>query len=504
LIARASRFAGRFNTFALRCLLTVVAIAATTWFGLSTGRGPGLVPAIWWSNAVLLAIALMERRDRRWSILAAGYCGNVVGHLLIHDPLSQVLLLSLCDTGEAALALLAVSWKQPTSTELAGRRRGSEQLGLDLAERGRLLRFVVFAVLAAPLLAASTAAAILHALVGADFVTALHWFPPSALGMAIVAPVLLALARPETKELFAPHRFAKTLTWLGLLAITTTLIFASAGYPWLFLIFPPLMLLVVELGVGGGALGVSVVAAVGSLYTVAGHGVLGAKAGASLEHRILILQLLLATAVLSVDIVGLVLGDLKRSVHSAERARIELRDAISTLEEVARVDVTTRVANRRRFDEALQQRWEQAIRDHSTLSLLLFDVDRFKSYNDLYGHVAGDNCLRSIAELTTAALRRPTDLLARYGGEEFAIILPATAPEAAFELAETLCRSVRRAYIPHEGAPDNQLTISVGCVSATPQPGLTAIMLIEAADRALYHAKNEGRDRVAVGSVTPA
>lgn len=491
--ARFSSVAGRDTLFPVRWLLTVAIIAVTTWFGLFTGRGPGSVPAIWWSNAILLAIALTARPNRRGALLIAGYCGNVLGHLLTRAPVTDAFLLSICDTGEATFALLAVQWQRPFRPD-RGLVRALAERGLDLSDRSRLLRFVVFAVLLGPLLAALLAAGILHVLFGTGLSTLLVWYPASALGMAVVAPVLLGLARPETRELFAAQRISKTLAWLLLLALTTALIFSTRQFLWLFVLFPPLMLLVVELGVGGGALGVSVVAAIGSLYTIAGRGVLASER--SLEHRILILQILLATAVLSVDIVGLVLGDLKRSIASTDMARQELRDAVSTLEEVARVDVTTRVANRRRFDEALTERWSAAERQGTAVSLLLFDIDHFKSYNDIYGHVAGDQCLRQIAEIAATTMRRPTDLIARYGGEEFAVLLSGVASQAAAEMAETLCRNIRHALIPHQGSPEHQLTISVGCITTTPKPGDPAVGLVEAADRALYEAKRQGRNRV--------
>jgi diguanylate cyclase (GGDEF)-like protein len=468
---------------------TVAAVAAMAWIGLMSGRGAGHVPAVWWANSVLLAIVLLNRRSNRWPLLAAGYCGNVIAHLVMHDPISQVLLLSLVDTGETAFAVLAVQWRMPFTTE-----RGLHLRGLDLMDRGRLLRFVLFGVLLGPLLAACCAALILRTLVNAPMLTAFRWFPPSALGMAIVTPLLLGLARRETMDLFAPKRLSKTLIAMGLLAVTTTGIFSRGEFPLLFLLFPPLLLLVVELGVGGGALGLCIVAAIGSIYTVAGHGML---AQASLEQRILMLQMFLATAVLSADVVGLVLGDLKRSALVAERARLQLNDALETLEEVVRIDAVTRIANRRYFDEVLMKEWGRAIRESSTISVVLMDVDHFKSYNDLYGHIAGDECLRRIAEIATSVLHRTGDFFARFGGEEFALVLPHTDAAGAEQVATQIYSAVRAAAIAHETLPGRRLTISLGCAAASPKKDEAASDLLVAADRALYQAKRDGRDRVA-------
>jgi diguanylate cyclase (GGDEF)-like protein len=475
-----------------RWVFTVAVVAAAAWVGLMSGRGAGHVPAVWWANAVLLAIVLLSRRRDRWALIAAGYCGNVLAHVLMGDPASQVVMLSLCDTGEATFAVLAVQWRMEPEVEL--------ERGLDLTDRGRLLRFVVFGVLLGPLLASSAAAVILHALVGADRVTALRWFPPSALGMAIVAPLVLGLARRETLALFAPQRIAKTLMYLGTLAATTLVIFSRGEFPWLFLLFPPLVFLVVELGVGGGALGSCVVAAIGSVYTVAGHGAMARAAGATLEGRILILQLFLATAVLSADVVGIVLGDLKRSVTVEEAAHRRLNDALETLEQVARVDAMTRIANRRRLDEVLEDEWQRASRGGKSLSILLMDVDHFKSYNDLYGHLAGDECLRLVAEVASCVLRRPGDLLARFGGEEFAMVLPGTPEAGAALVAEQVRSAIRQAGIAHGEAPEGILTVSMGCATVVPERGQVASALVEAADRALYQAKRDGRDRVKVAT----
>ena len=490
--------------FAAKFLFTVSVVAVTAWIGLATGRGAGHVPAVWWANAVLLAVVLLSPRRQRWPLIVAGFTGNVVAHLAFHDPVSQVVLLSICDTGEATFAVLAVQWGMTTEPEPLARRRTHEERGVDLTNRGRLLRFVLFGVLLGPLIFASLAGVILHFLVDADMVTALRWFPPSALGMAIVTPLLLGLARQETKALFAPQRIVKTLGYLGLLAITTLGIFSRGQFPLLFLIFPPLMFLVVELGVGGGALGACVVAAIGSIYTVAGHGLLARGQASTLEQRILILQMFLATAVLSVDVVGLVLGDLKRSALVEEAARMSLSDALDTLEGVARVDATTRIANRRRLDEVLEEEWQRAMRQGTTISILLLDVDHFKSYNDHYGHLAGDECLRLVAEVVGGALRRSGDVVARFGGEEFAIVLPNTDADGATERAEQIRLAVRSAAIAHSGTEEGILTVSIGSATAAPQREEPATILLAAADHALYKAKRGGRDRVEFSAIKAA
>ena len=148
----------------------------------------------------------------------------------------------------------------------------------------------------------------------------------------------------------------------------------------------------------------------------------------------------------------------------------KLDEANGELERLSAIDGLTGVANRRRFDEVLRHEWLRAARGGHPLSLLLIDVDQFKQFNDGNGHLAGDECLRDLARLLEATLRRPSDLLARYGGEEFAVILPETGPEGAASVAQSLIDAVREAAIPHgHSTVSSLLSISVGVATAVPE-----------------------------------
>jgi diguanylate cyclase (GGDEF)-like protein len=166
-------------------------------------------------------------------------------------------------------------------------------------------------------------------------------------------------------------------------------------------------------------------------------------------------------------------------------------------------DPLTTIANRRAFDGALAAEWRQALVDRSTLVLLLIDVDCFKPFNDNYGHVVGDRCLRMVAEVLAGGARRAGETIARYGGDEFAILLPRTNPERASALARHLRKSVGQLGLPHaHSTVASHVTISIGlaCISMAQQPDQFAsepTLLVEAADRALYAAKAAGRNRVA-------
>jgi len=177
----------------------------------------------------------------------------------------------------------------------------------------------------------------------------------------------------------------------------------------------------------------------------------------------------------------------------------QLLDTNLVLQRLMNSDGLTGLSNRRHFDEYLELEWRRAMRDQAQLSLLMIDVDFFKTYNDSFGHVEGDEALRKVAAAIREASSRPSDLPARYGGEEFALVLPNTSPGGARLVAEKLRMAVEALKIPHiapaEGA---SLTISIGLSTMTPVQGTDCRQLIMAADKGLYTAKNNGRNQVCI------
>jgi len=185
-----------------------------------------------------------------------------------------------------------------------------------------------------------------------------------------------------------------------------------------------------------------------------------------------------------------------RQIQRLLVAEEELRLAHQDLEHIAKTDSLTGLPNRRCFDATLAQEWSRACRTGNSLALILIDIDWFKQYNDHYGHVLGDECLRQIAELIGKNIKRPADLAARYGGEEFVILLPETELAGAVKIAEEVRLAIEAAKIEHKGSTAGIVTISSGVTSNHQRGVIVAIDLLAKADVFLYHAKKLGRNRV--------
>jgi len=187
--------------------------------------------------------------------------------------------------------------------------------------------------------------------------------------------------------------------------------------------------------------------------------------------------------------------DAFRALRASQEALEEKNLELMRLSEL---DGLTSLANRRLFNNRLDQEWMRAIRNRKPLALAMFDVDWFKSYNDSYGHLQGDDCLKSIAKVLQQAARRPADLAARFGGEEFVLLMPETDLEGVRHVAETVRQGVHDLYLEHRASPGEPfVSVSGGVAARVPVEGQAPEMLVEAADQALYHAKQSGRNRVA-------
>ena len=159
------------------------------------------------------------------------------------------------------------------------------------------------------------------------------------------------------------------------------------------------------------------------------------------------------------------------------------------------------MANRRKFDAVLEEEWSEARRHTQPLSLILIDIDFFKQYNDCYGHVQGDDCLKRVGQALASVASRPRDLLARYGSEEFVLVLPATDEAAAQRVSERCRQAIFKAQVPHAASSVGQLlTVSQGVGTIIPSASDTLMQFIDLVDRRLYRAKQAGRDRSVAGA----
>ncbi len=175
----------------------------------------------------------------------------------------------------------------------------------------------------------------------------------------------------------------------------------------------------------------------------------------------------------------------------------ELARLYQDMKELSLQDGLTGVANRRMFDDILNKEWKRAQRSGLPLSLIMFDIDYFKQYNDYYGHLKGDDCLKQVSSILRKESKRASDLLARYGGEEFVLLLPETSEAQAYEIAMQCISAVQDKQIVHEySLVSDTLTISAGISSIVPFRESEPLALINAADELLYQAKRNGRNRV--------
>jgi diguanylate cyclase (GGDEF)-like protein/PAS domain S-box-containing protein len=578
------------------CFLAV-ALATAVIRSASEGR------LIWIANGVLLAFVLLAAR-RRWpALLAAGCAAQLAASALIGLNWRINLLLSVLNVFEVALAVLLL--------------RGRSTLPPQFTNRNYILRFVTFAIFAAPLAAGSlfSLISILWPLFGPS-ATPFEWMASDCLGIAISAPVCVAILRGDFRN---THTFKRHWGYLLLLAAFTLAAFMQSRVPLVFILYPLLAMVLVRMGMGWAAISTLFVAVTGSWFTLHGTGPFAVTHSIAANEPVILLQVFISSAVLLLFCISVVLerehsivrqlekiaalhalvsensrdaiilADLSghrsyvstagenlgwkpedlltqggvemihpddqqrahaivrelnsgsesamiecrvrkpdgeyiwveaslrlvrdaetgqpsgilnvvRDVSERKQAEKKLQEAYNAVEALAITDALTGLANRRRFDQYLATEWRRSMRDQQPLSLIMLDADKFKVYNDTYGHQRGDNCLKQIAEACMDVVSRPGDLIARFGGEEFVVILPNTESEGALHVANEVCEALRGRRLPHSGNASGIVTISAGCATLIPRFGKHAPDLIEMADKALYKAKFNGRDQVCDGS----
>ncbi len=192
---------------------------------------------------------------------------------------------------------------------------------------------------------------------------------------------------------------------------------------------------------------------------------------------------------------------LKQETDRRKARERELEALTRKLEDLSNLDGLTGVANRRHFDNIYPNEWLRCRRERTHISMLMIDIDFFKLYNDTYGHLQGDTCLKKVATAIKNALRRPADMVARFGGEEFVVMLPCTELDGAKQIADSIRSNVLDLRMEHSTSEVGSLiTVSIGLTSCVPNNNGDPMLLIHAADTALYEAKRQGRDRIVIGS----
>ena len=448
-----------------------------SWMGIVLSRASEGIAAIWFTNGMLFA--LVVRRPRRFWLyyFAVGLAADTLADVLYGDPFRLAIGVSVANSTEVILSsVLLTQWF------------GSP---FNLSKRRPLIGFLLVAVLGATAVASAIGASwtMLFQDAGPWWQLFRTWWLGDVLGMAIIAPLVFTLLRPGFWEVLQPKRLANTLGVLAFPAIATALVFTHEQDPLIFFIFPALVFVVFRLGFPGTVLSIFVIAFISISLTVSGHGPLMLIRDQHMLHRIVVVQIFLAVSLFTAFPVAALLEDRKELETSLQRSEARYRA-------LANADGLTGLANRRWFDDQLEEEWHQAIETRQPLALLLIDVDLFKAFNDLFGHIRGDECLRQIAGVITDALPREVGVASRFGGEEFAVILPNTPMTAALDVAEKLRQAVAAMKVPHAESPEGIQTISLGVATIVPDRGELSVELLKEADSALYCAKRLGRNRV--------
>lgn len=444
-------------------------------------RGGSRAAIIWPVNGLMLAL-LLRSPQTRWPWLAAtALIGTMSAYRVMGNSSLIAFMLGAFATAELLLA----------SHILYRFFRGTP----DLTQQGVLFRFGLSAVLFAPLVAVLPGAWMLCNLTDVPFLElARFWYLSDALGLAVFGPLALSVQPGAMLSLFGREHLSRTLGLFALLAACTSLALYQSRFPLLYVIYPPLLIVVFRLGMPGVVIGVVIITVLTIVFTAIGRGTFMLIAGGDWTQRVLLIQVFIGTTMATMLPVSAVLEQRKRLTEA-------LRASEERLTVLTGIDPLTSLANRRSFDAALDRSLARAARNGQPLSLLMIDVDLFKAFNDRHGHLCGDACLRAVADALGRHATRPDDLAARFGGEEFALILPDTDAAGAAQIAEHIRCDIKALPPDTRGMSEatcSAVSVSVGVATSTKANPYKAGDLIEASDNALYAAKHAGRDRVCV------
>jgi len=440
------------------------------------------VAVCWPIEGIMIGVLLLRPR-REWFWILCGYTlGQIPADIAGKQPAISIMVDAVCNLIEIWFAAASL----PTFTGLSA----------WLRQPRLVLRFTFLSTFGAPLMAAVVFATFIFLHSGRSFwPIVVRWMTSDVLGIALFVPLVLILFSRETYDLFRSNQRGETLLMFSTLAALSWIVFHQNAYPVAFLSFAVLAVIVNRMGFSGAVLAVNLLTVIAASATIKGTGPFMFVQGQSLNqpHRSMTLQIYLVVAM--VMCFSIVLTRLER-----DDLQEELKLALDQMELLANRDSLTGLGNRRLFDLTLEKEWKRAKRERRSIGLILLDADRFKAYNDHYGHVAGDGCLRAIAESIALKVRRAGDLAARYGGEEFVVLLPGATLDQTHAFAESIRQGVEALQLEHLRNSGSYVTISIGCNALVPVGALMPEQLVAEADEALYAAKQGGRNRVECAS----
>ncbi|MDP8984960.1 MAG: diguanylate cyclase [Pseudomonadota bacterium] len=436
---------------------------------------------IWPLNGVNVALLLMRPRSSWAWILLGIELGTGIGECLDDNPVQLELCQRFLSVTEV---VISASLLPPFVT-----------LERWLRTPWIFARFFAALVLG-PGISGAMAAVLFHYAQGQSYLLAFNnWATADALGIAATMPLALSLGSAQMRSLWRWAALPKTLAVLILALAGAACIFSISRYSLIFLLFPLLLLVDSVLAFAGSAIAVVGVLLIAVYFTSHSRGPFGVWPTDLAIPRDLAVQIYFGFHMIAL---------FPASIMFTERRRManDLLDTNARLTVLASVDGLTGLANRRCFDERLAQEWNRAMRHRKPIALAMIDLDNFKQFNDLYGHLAGDRCLRSVADALGRQVKRPEDLVARFGGEEFTLLLPHTSAEGALRVVERIRNAVFELGLDHIGNSWDRVTVSIGYTALTPVTGgFGPSRLIQLADAALYQAKSRGRNRVEMLSI---
>ena len=451
-----------------------------SWLGIVLSHQSEGVATIWFSNGLIFSLLITQPKRRWLAYFLVGLTADTLADMIYGDRFALAFGVSLANSVEVV-----------TSSLVLTRWFGSP---LDLRHRRSLIGFLVIAVVGATALTSALGAFwTLQIEPGPSWwQMSRTWYLGDLLGMAIVAPLIIMVQQPGFFAMFDRRELPHTFLVLVAPVVVTTLVFTHSQDPLIFFIFPAFLLVAFRLGLPGTVVNILLVTLMAIGFTIKGHGPLMLIAGQHmLLHRIVVAQVFAAVAIFTMFPVAAILEEketLKRSLATSE----------ARFRNLALKDELTGLPNRRAFNLQFEHAWEMAFTARKCLGLMILDVDQFKQYNDLEGHPAGDVHLQSIARVVDKIAESTHAIPARIGGEEFAVILPDTTVERMGEIAELVRVSVVDLALPHPTNACGVQTVSLGVAVRVPSNRETSIELMRVADKALYEAKLNGRNQVAV------